>query len=312
MKKFPQAVKPPKSVAHARTKRGKELVISASLGVGIRILIVAFELLGFFLFESSALLFDALSSLLDVAASLILIFSLRYAARPPDANHPFGHGRLEPLAGLQLGILLVVTGVLLFSQQLFQINIGPQEAISTVAWLFPFVSLMLLEITYRVIMRKAKKHDSPALAADAMHYRVDGLTSLLAMIVLLIGAFYPAWSHDLDHIGALLISFVMCLVGFNASRHNFHQLLDRAPSKEYFSLVQKAAESVKGVMGTEKIRIQQYGPDAHVDIDIEVDPESTVEVAHEISQLVRTQIQSQWPAVRDVTVHIEPYYPNDH
>lgn len=312
MRKFPQAVKPPKSVAHARTKRNKEVVVSASLGVGIRTLIVAFELLGYSLFASSALLFDALSSLLDVAASLLLIFCLRYAARPPDTNHPFGHGRLEPLIGLQLGLLLVVTGAMLFFQQLFQINKEPQEAINKLAWVFPFVSLVLLEVIYRIIISKAKKHDSPALAADAMHYRVDGLTSLLAMLVLLIGAFYPAWSHYLDHIGALLISCVMCGVGFNASRNNFHQLLDRAPSKEYFSLVRQAAESVKGVMGTEKIRIQQYGPDAHVDIDIEVDPGSTVEVAHKISQLVRTEIQSQWPAVRDVTVHIEPYYPNDH
>lgn len=95
-------------------------------------------------------------------------------------------------------------------------------------------------------------------------------------------------------------------------RDNLHQLLDRIPATHYFDTVKQAARRVKGVFGTEKIRIQLYGPDSHVDIDIEVEPEMSVLAAHEISQQVRVEIQKDWPAVRDVTVHIEPFYPNDH
>ena len=88
--------------------------------------------------------------------------------------------------------------------------------------------------------------------------------------------------------------------------------MDRIPEDRFFNTVRQAAKHVEGVLETEKIRIQRYGPDAHVDIDIEVDPGLTVEVAHAISQKVRVEIQKAWPAVRDVTVHIEPYYSGDH
>jgi len=91
-----------------------------------------------------------------------------------------------------------------------------------------------------------------------------------------------------------------------------NQLLDKIPATRYFLAVRKAAINVNGVLDTEKIRIQQYGPDAHVDIDIEVDPQLSVEKAHTISQHVRAAIQKEWPMVRDVMVHIEPYYPGDH
>jgi cation diffusion facilitator family transporter len=161
-------------------------------------------------------------------------------------------------------------------------------------------------------MQAAKKQNSPALAADAVHYRLDGITSLFATIALLVGAFVPEWSHKVDHFGALGISVVMVIVGLNSARNNMHQILDRVPDQEFFDRVKNAAQKAKGVLDTEKIRIQLYGPDAHVDIDVEVDPHLTVEVAHGISQKVRAEIQKEWPAVRDVTVHIEPYYPNDH
>jgi divalent metal cation (Fe/Co/Zn/Cd) transporter len=104
----------------------------------------------------------------------------------------------------------------------------------------------------------------------------------------------------------------MCGIGLIASKKNLNQLLDRVPESEFFDLVRKAALKVVGVRDTEKIRIQHYGPDAHVDIDVEVDPHLTVEEAHTISQHVRSSIQHDWPNVQDVTVHIEPYYEGDH
>jgi hypothetical protein len=97
-----------------------------------------------------------------------------------------------------------------------------------------------------------------------------------------------------------------------AAKNNIHQLLDRTPDDSYFTLVRDAAMKASGVHATEKILIQVYGPDAHVSIDVEVDPHLSVEVAHEITQKVRHEIQVAWPAVRDVIVHVEPYYEGDH
>lgn len=310
---FPDPVKLPKSVFDERMHRRKEVVKAAQRGILMRVCIILFELLGVALFGSSALLMDALASCFDIAASVLLVLGVRWADRPPDADHPFGHGRYEPLIGLQLGLMLTLIGGGMLVQQSFHLTLEPHGLnMDPRAWIIPAIALVLLEICYRAVMRTARRENSPALAADAIHYRIDGLTSLFATLALLLAAFYPQWSLIFDHLGAIFIAILMVILGIIAARSNVHQLIDRVPDASFFERVRQAATHVSGVRGTEKIRIQLYGPDAHVDIDVEVDPQLTVELAHEMSQQVRAEIQKAWPAVRDVTVHIEPYYPGDH
>lgn len=313
MTQFPDKLDLPDDVLLRRAQRKNELVLSASWGVYIRIAIIIFELVGVSLFSSWSLLMDALASSIDVISTLLLILFIKLAARPPDTDHPFGHGRYEPLVGLQLGLLLIVIGGGMFIQQCLHFFEEAQDkVIDSYAWVFPVVAVISLEACYRTVMYTAKKQNSPALAADAFHYRIDAITSLFAAIALIAAAFIPERSHLIDHAGAILIAVLMVILGIVAARSNLDQLVDKIPDATCFERVKRAAMLAEGVLGTEKIGIQQFGPDAHVDIDVEVDPFLTVEVAHEISQRVRLEIQKEWPAVRDVIVHVEPYYPNDH
>lgn len=313
MSKFPKPLTPGEETKAARKQRYDEIFFGATSGALVRCFIAGFELFFAVNYGSASLFMDALSTGLDIAASGVLILSFKLAAKPPDRNHPFGHGRFEPLAGLQLGLFLAILGGWLF---VYNTNeIAKFDLVSRFqSWLFlvPFFSMILLEICYQRLKRIAKRQMSPALYSEAMHYRVDSLTSLFAMIALLLSNFAPSFSQQFDHLGASFIALFMVVVGINAAKKNIHQLLDRVPSEEYFSRVRKAALATEGVLGTEKIRMLLYGPDAHVDIDIEVDPLMTVEVAHEISQRVRVEIQKEVPETRDVIVHIEPYYPGDH
>lgn len=313
MSQFPDPIPLPDDVKHARAERNHHLIRAARWGVLIRLGIIAIEFLGVVFLGSSALLLDAISSSLDIVCSLVLILFIKLAARPPDEDHPFGHGRYEPLAGLQLGIFMVLVGGAMIAQQLFQLaEYTPNGPIDGTVWLIPFVATILLEVCYRIVSHVAKTQKSPALSADAIHYRMDALTSLFATVTLILAAWSPEWSVIIDHLGAILIAVLMVVVGSIAARSNIHQLMDKAPHDDYFEIVKKAAMDVDGVLETEKIRIQLYGPDAHVDIDVEVSPQLPVDEAHRISQQVRRSIQGEWPAVRDVTVHIEPYYPDDH
>lgn len=313
MAKFPDPLSLPNDINVSRDKRNQEVLGAVKLGIYFRLFVILFEFIGVVLINSSVLFLDAVSSFTDVISSVFLIFCIKLAQRPPDQDHPFGHGRYEPLGGLLLGIFLIVLGSVMLVQQLlgiFQIEV--QRQIHAWAWLFPAIAMGVLEIAYRLLIRISQKQHSPALAADAVHYRVDSLTSLFATIALGVAAFWPEWGLIVDHIGAIFIAFFIIGMGFLASRKNFHQLMDKVPDSIFFDNVRRAALNVLGVEETEKIRIQQYGPDAHVDIDVEVNPSLTVAKAHEISQQVRIEIQKAWPAVRDVTVHIEPYYANDH
>lgn len=313
MSKFPEPIFLPSDVYSERDKRHALILQSAKWGIYIRVSIILFELTGFFLFNSFSLLMDIVASSMDILSTLFLILCIKLAKKPPDKNHPFGHGRYEPLGGLILGILLIVVGSFLLVQQaLGAIKEEHAREVHYLAWIFPAIAVILLEACYRYVIHTAKTENSPALAADAYHYRIDGITSLFATVALLAAATSPHWSLLIDHLGAFLINLFMVIIGFIAARENLHQLMDRTPEDSFFERVKHAALNVNGVKATEKIHIQHYGPDAHVDIDVEVDPHLRVDEAHKISQNVRIEIQKAWPAVRGVTVHIEPYYPNDH
>lgn len=314
MSQYPSPLPLPTSILEKRQERKLEILSAARIGLSLRFAIVAIEFAAFFFFSSASILLDAISSLMDVFSTLLLMFFVRLAEKPPDKNHPFGHGRFEPIAGLLLSFLLAVLGVFLGFHQVQNLALeGFKVApVDTRAWIVPCFALLILEAAYYIVRRAAKKHRSPALEADAVHYRIDAVTSLIATVALLTALVAPSWSHGIDHFGALLIAFVMVALGLAAAYKNIAELVDRKPLPEYFQLVREAAEGVEGVKGTEKIGIQMSGPDAHVDIDVEVDPELSVLVAHQISQRVRLAIQEKWPSVRDVIVHIEPFYPNDH
>jgi cation diffusion facilitator family transporter len=305
--KFPSPIPLSESVALHHRRRYRTLSSAAKQGVFLRLAIACAELMGFYYYGSYALFADALSTLLDISTSLFLIFCLKKAHEPPDHNHPLGHGRLEPVAGLQIALMIGAIGAVLFYQQLlFLLTGGKPEALSSHTWLIPFFAVLLLEFCHQRAKRAAIKADSPALMADAMHYRLDGIGTLFALIALLFSSsFY-------DRIGAILIAGMMIVIGILSARRNLHQLLDRSPPAHYFDKVRSAAMSVPGILATEKLLIQLFGPDAQVSIDVEVDPSLSVDIAHEMTQKVRAAIQEAWPSVRDVIVHVEPYYPNDH
>ncbi len=313
MDKFPDPIPPPPSYLISRAKRKRDLVFSIWKGVALRFLIIIAEFVGYLFFASVSLLYDAIASGLDIVFSFILILGIRWAAMPPDDDHPFGHGRLEPLAGLQLSLCMALGGIYLAVKQMVSFFADePVGSIHPWVWIIPLIAVVALEGAYRMVIRYAVKHNSPALKADAVHFRIDALNSLFATAALLLAAFFPGSGALIDKGGAFFIALLMVVIGFLAARDNFHQVMDRKPDPEYFRLIRKKALDVEGVLGTEKLRIQLSGPDAHVDIDIEVDPSLNIEEGHRISQRVRASVQEAWPSVRDVIVHIEPYYPGDH
>lgn len=313
MSKFPQALPLDRSVIKSRLARRKKLLLSARRGVMLRGVIIIAELFGFIFFGSSTLLLDALSNSVDALASITLIWCIHKADQPPDAEHPLGHGRFEPIAGLMIGFLLVFLGVFSSYEQIKAIFTPPLDhEISSYAIIIPLMAVILLEICHQILKKAAKQKESPALLADAAHYRIDALTSLFALLVLCAVAIFPAYAHIFDHLGAIAIALFMIVVGVIASRKNINQLIDRSPSEEFYDKVRNAALSVPGILATEKIRLQFYGPDAFVAIDVEMDPNLSVDESHKITQRVRRAIQTAWPSVRDVIVHVEPYYPGDH
>lgn len=312
MSEFPDPVEPPPSVEEARVRRLRSLRGLVLTGIAVRGIIVVCELAAWWLLASQTLLVDAVASALDVVASVALLAAVILATRPPDEDHPFGHGRFEPLAGLQLGLLVIFSGLWLLVEQ--ATDVESRASLEAARWTFviPLAATVLLALTGMRIRRDAKLYRSSALLSEANHYLIDAATSAVATVGLLVGDLVPTLTSGSDTAGAVLLSLVMIGLGAAATWENIHQLMDRRPDEQFFERVSAAARSVEGVEDVEKVRIQQAGPDAHVDIDIEVDPQMTVAASHEITQHVRAAIQADWPAVREVVVHVEPYYEGDH
>jgi cation diffusion facilitator family transporter len=311
--KFPEPVKLPDTVIEARKERCEAITRSVKIGTAIRCFIIIMELVGVVWYGSATLLLDALATCVDVISSILLIVFIRLAERPPDEDHPFGHGRYEPLAGLHLGLFLIVIGVAMAAKQSFNLYTEVhQELLASYLWLIPAVAVVFLEGGYRYIRKIARETKSAALLSEAAHFRADVVTSVVALVALGTASVYPDAGPVFDHFGAIIIAILMVGLGLNAAKENLQQLMDKKPDDKFFEMVKRAACRPRGVEDVEKIKIQLFGPDAHVSVDVEVDPELSVFEAHEISQHVRAEIQKDWPSVRDVIVHIEPYFPNDH
>ncbi len=312
---FPDPVPPedPAAVREARRTRTRRLIFAGAVGVGVRLVVIAAEFAAYLACAADVLLVDAVASLADVAASLALLAAVKFAERPPDEDHPFGHGRFEPLAGLQLGVLIVLLGGALGGRALWDAVREHAAAILPLwAAAVPLAAAVLLELTGRAVKRVGRREHSSALVAEAHHYRVDAVTSLIAAGGLAAAAAAPDWGGLIDRGGAAILALLMIGLGAAAVRENLHQLVDGVPDDGRFELVREAAAAVPGVLEVEKVRIQHAGPDAHVDIDVEVNPQETVCEAHRTAQHVRAAVQTAWPSVREVVVHVEPYYEGDH
>lgn len=310
---FPEPVEPCDRAAEARRRRERELLRVAGTGIGLRLGVITVELVGVWFLGYAALFVDAVASVFDVVASLAIVLAIRLAARPPDEEHPFGHGRYEPLAGLQLGVLVAAAGLWLAARYLWGAAASaPAGEVVGWVWLIPALAAVTFEVTARLVRRIGQRQHSTALLAEGLHYRVDAATSGVAAVGLFIAGQVPEFGHRIDLLSAGLLAIIMVGLGVQAVTENLHQILDRAPREDHFERVRASAMKVEGVHDVEKVRIQHAGPDAHVDIDIEVDPEMPVAAAHVITQHVRAQIQTDWPFVREVVVHVEPFYLGDH
>lgn len=298
----------PQSIIDFRLKRFSMMVRIAKFSIAIRVFLVLIEMTVFSFYTSTSLLMDSLSLSLDIVASIFFLICIRFAAKPPDSDHPFGHGRAEPLIGMQLGLIMIVIGIIMLFQQTAALFSSSGNSMQQkYLWVVPLLAACCLEFGYQILKRAAKKHKSPALLAESSHFRIDALGSIIAFFALAFASVFSEIGRACDQIGGCFIAILMIILGFKAALKNIHQLVDRIPSEEYFSLVEKAALAVKEVKATEKIRLQVYGPHAHVNIDIEVHPKMNVLKSHEIAKEVRLAIQKAWPMVQDVIVHVEPY-----
>jgi cation diffusion facilitator family transporter len=295
--------------AHASSENLQTGARVALFGMVVNFIFAAAKIIGGLLGNAYVLIADGIESALDIAGSLVIWGGLKFAARPPDETHPYGHGKAEPIAAIvvALGVLAAATGLAIESvREILTPHHGP--APFTLAILV--VVIVVKEILFRYVSRVGHSVESTAVQTDAWHHRSDALTSAAAFIgisVALIGG--EGW-QSADDWAALFACAVIAANGYRIARPAFFEIMDTAPRGKFIRSITRTALSVPGVIEVEKCHARKMGLDFYVDLHVGVDGNISVHEGHEIAHRVKSAIQQSDSRIVDVLVHIEPAQTN--
>ncbi|MGA2135699.1 MAG: cation diffusion facilitator family transporter [Bryobacteraceae bacterium] len=254
---------------------------------------------------SQAVVADGLESFGDVFASGIVLLGLTLANRPPDWNHPYGHGRVETITGLFVGMMLGAAGVAISTNAFLHLGSVDGPPATYVVW--PLIASAAVKIVLSgVKFHFGRKIRSAALMADAWHDSVDIFSALVALVAVSFTILAPHKFASADHWGAFAVGLIVVLTGLRVSRDTALQLMDTMPDSETMAKIRDVAVTVPGVQGIEKCYARKTGLQYHVDLHLEVNPEITVRQSHDIATQVRIVIKETLPWVADVLIHVEP------
>ncbi len=273
--------------------------------MAVNIVLAAAKLTAGILGNSYALIADAVESLADVFSSIVVWRGVVVAAEPADENHPYGHGKAEPIAAAIVSTILLAAAVGISVQavrEMFLPHAGPAGFTLVIL----IATIVVKEFLFRFAAREGMEIQSAVVRTDAWHHRSDAVTSLAAAIGISIALIGGRGFESADSIAAVVAALIVAWNGWKLLRPALDELMDTAPSKSFNAEIQKIAEAIPNVSAVEKCFVRKMGFNYFVDMHVEVDPQMTVQQAHEIAHRVKDEIRGQLPAVHDVLVHIEP------
>ncbi len=273
-------------------------VVSNSLLIGLKI--AAGVITG-----SIAIITEAVHSSIDLVASVIALISVRKADVPADEEHPYGHEKVENLAAVIEGMLIVVGAGIIIFEATRRLVVGSSVELPGIGIAVIAFSALANAGVSRLLYRRARSSDSAALEGDAAHLRTDALTSLGVLAGLALVAITGA--SVFDPIAALLVAFAIIVSGIRILTRSSRVLVDEAPSAEELDLIEEAIEGARPeeMVGYHKLRARQAGPRRHVDLHVQFRSGITLERAHQLTHQLRDAIEAEIPGA-DVLIHAEP------
>ena len=255
--------------------------------------------------NSYALIADAIESTADIFTSLLVLFGLRYANKPADKNHPYGHGRIEPLITF-LVVGFLITSATVIAHESIQ-HIRTPHGLPKPYTLFVLGAIIIWkEISYRFVFRKSKETQSTSLKAEAWHHRSDAITSIAAFIGISIALIFGKGFESADDWAALFVSVFIVYNGYLIFRPALGEIMDENLYGNVEQQIRDLSKSIPGVLGTEKCYIRKTGMKYHVDLHIIVDGNMSVSQGHHLAHILKDALMNKLPALAGVHIHVEP------
>ena len=255
--------------------------------------------------NSYALVADGIESTTDIFSSLIVFGGLRISTRPPDENHPYGHGKAESLAAMVVAIFLIAAAFLIAVQSIKEIR-TPQSSPAWYTLIVLGIIIVVKELLYRRMRQVGDSLDSNSLRSDAWHHRSDAITSMAVFMGISIALIGGEGYESADDWAALLACTIIFVNGVRLLRPALNEVMDAAPSDAIEARVVETASRVDGVVAIEKCRIRKSGLGYLMDIHVEVNSELTIREGHNIGHAVKDRLLDSELPISDVIVHIEP------
>jgi len=277
----------------------------ALLGLLINFVLACAKIFTGVIGNAYVLIADGIESTLDIGGSIVIWSGLTFAARPPDATHPYGHGKAEPVAAVVVAIVVLAAALGLAIQSVHELFL-PHHAPGPFTLVVLIVVVVVKEILYRDVMRLGRHAESTALQTDAWHHRTDAMTSIAAFVGISVALIGGDRFRSADDWAALFACAVIGANGYRLLKPALYEILDTAPRGEIVDLVRAAAASVPGVVRIDKSLVRKMGLSFYVDLHVEVDGRISVRDGHHIAHEVKGAIQKSDPRIADVLVHVEP------
>jgi cation diffusion facilitator family transporter len=261
-------------------------------------------LAGFF-GNSYALIADAIESTTDIFASFLVLLGFKYAKRPADENHPYGHGKIEPLITFGVVAFLVFSATIIAYESIQ--NIQTPHKIPK-SWTLIVLGLIIVwkEISFQIVIRKSKQTNSSSLKADAWHHRSDAITSIMAFIGISIAVIFGKGYETADDWAALFASAFILYNSYLIIRPALGEVMDEQLYDDLILEIREKSIEVKGILDTEKCFVRKSGMKFHVDLHAIVNSEITVKSGHDIAHKLKDYLRKEIPNLGHVLIHIEP------
>jgi len=295
------------------TDRLERSLRATFLGIAVNIVLGCAKFAAGIFGHSHALIADATESFADIFNSLIVWRGIVVAETPADDDHPYGHGKAEPLAAAFGAIMLLVAALWIAIKAANDIaeSFNPHSLVfrEPPRW-FTLVILGVVVVVkeglFRFVFREGTALENSAVTTDAWHHRSDAITSVAAAIGITVALVGGKKYVSADDLAAIFAALIIGFNGFLLLRPAVSELMDKAPDHDLNEQVRKIAETVAGVGSVEKCFVRKMGYQFYAEMHVEVDPLMTVLRSHEIAHNVKNRVREELPRVNDVLVHIEP------
>lgn len=278
-------------------------------GIALNVVLAVLKGLSGIYGHSEALIADAVESTSDVFASSLVLFGLSYAARPADENHPYGHGRAEPLFTFVVVAFLLVSTTVIVYRSIVNLFTPHEVPEAYTLWILG-ITIVVKETYFRITTKIAKDADSALVKGDAWHHRSDALTSFAAFIGILVALIFGKGYESADDYAALLACGVIIYNAYKLFRPALGEIMDEQVYPDLIKEIRKVTMTVPGVHGTEKCFVRKSGFSHYVDLHINVDGNCSVQKGHDIAHEVQDTIIRTMPQVAQVLIHVEPWEVN--